>query len=85
VTTDSVAFTYNIQPDSPEVDSIVKAMQQNQFRHVYAILNDNHAVSIMTALAENGMVGPDYLYVLPGIDVFALQADFGLQETRAGK
>jgi hypothetical protein len=85
VTTDSVAFTYNIQPDSPEVDNIVKAMQKNQFRHVFAILNDNHAVSIMTALAKNGMVGPDYLYILPGIDVFALQADFGLKTTKAGK
>jgi hypothetical protein len=85
VTTDSVAFTYNIQPDSPEVDNIVKAMQKNQFRHVFAILNDNHAVSIMTALAKNGMVGPDYLYILPGIDVFALQADFGLETTKAGK
>jgi hypothetical protein len=84
VTTDSVAFTYNIQPDSPEIDSIVKAMQKNQFRHVFAILNDNHAVPIMTALAENGMVGPDYLYILPGIDIFALQADFGLGTTKAG-
>jgi hypothetical protein len=84
VTTDSIAFTYNIQPGR-EVDSIVKAMEKNQFRHVFAILNDNHAVSIMTALANNSMVGPDYLYILPGIDVFALQADFGLETMKAGK
>jgi hypothetical protein len=85
VTTDSVAFTYNIQPGSLEVESIVKAMQKNQYRHVYAILNDNHVVSIMTALTEAGLVGPEYLYIFPGIDVFALQAELGIQSIPAGK
>jgi hypothetical protein len=85
VTTESVAFTYNIQPNSTEVESIVQAMQSNQFRHVYAIFNDIHVVSIMSALAEAGMVGPDYLYIFPGIDVFALQAGTAIESIPAGK
>jgi hypothetical protein len=74
MTTDSIAFTYDIQ--ATDIQGIVNAMEQNQYRHVYAILNENHVLPIMSALANNSMVGPDYLYIFPGIDVFALQENF---------
>jgi hypothetical protein len=78
IVTESIAFPFDVEEGSPEAKGVVESLKRAQFRHVYAIFFEPHVEVIMNQAAAAGLVGPEYLYVFPGLDVFSLQENLNL-------
>lgn len=52
---------------------IAKLKKRTNYKHVYAIFYDNRVDTVMSAAARQGVTGPGYLYLFPGLDIFWLE------------
>ena len=68
ITTDSVAFSFAADLDGSEIATAVKNLKDTEFRLFYVIAFEQHYNPIMTAAANEGIVGDDYLWIFDGFD-----------------
>jgi hypothetical protein len=64
----SLAIPYNSGLDSSEIQEAMVALQQSHYRYILTVVNERHLEAIFTVGLQYNVVGPDYMYVLPGID-----------------
>ena len=54
--------------DGPEIATAVKNLKDTEFKLFYVIAFEQHYKPIMTAAANEGIVGDDYLWIFDGFD-----------------
>jgi hypothetical protein len=69
--TESIAFSRNIS--EPEAKSVFESLIRLQYHHVYMICYPDQMELLLTVASSLNAIGPDYLYILPGINVYGLE------------
>lgn len=78
IVTESLAFSSSVSEEGAR--SVVASLKGLQYRHIFAVFSGPQFELIMGAASEFDIVGPDYLYVFPGLDVFELQRSLRIKD-----
>jgi hypothetical protein len=67
-----VAFSSSGDLNGQGIPNAIASLKNTQFRTIYAICYEVHYNAIMTAAANNGIVGNDYLWIFPGFELLTI-------------
>jgi 7 transmembrane sweet-taste receptor of 3 GCPR/Receptor family ligand binding region len=78
IVTESIAFSRQIT--KPEAESVFESLKRLQYYHVYAICYPEQLELLLSVGFELNVIGPEYLYIFPGVDVYSLQQNFRIAD-----
>jgi hypothetical protein len=63
-----------------EARSVFESLKRLQYFHVYTICYPDQLEMLLNVALELNAIGPNYLYIFPGLDVYSLQQTLRISE-----